>query len=488
MVRFLLVLLAVLVVGLAVLFGRPWLYVATGLILVGGLGGLGWWLWTTYRQDQPAPERPTPAPEDDDPSLDELGIMDIQPQGSGGPDAPDAPPDETAAPSGPRTPPNTAAPTDSDASSGPPPTSVDTPQPSPTTDPPAQEDTEGQEKAVFAPLLEAARAALDAQTVGLLVQEDVALSYRIEALASRHPSARKSGSFDTQTPLLTATMSRESVTYRSLTGAEVAVEDLGYYDDPPTVDHLALAPVAQPDASSTTFLVADAPSDVDLGASRARTVLSHFADTVALLLDTGRSPDESGSEPSSQDADAVEDADEVEGTGEIEGEIEDADMLSPSANGTAAADAGTEADPDEPPRPRRELIAEEIEAAQSASEPLALALVHLNRAESIARQGEEAVASAERLFQARLEQKAPTQRVERFGELTYGIFFRAGPDTIEPWIADFEAAMAQEEGQLEGGASVGVAVWTDEPPEALRTAATEALREAYETGTCTIVT
>jgi hypothetical protein len=341
---------------------------------------------------------------------------------------------------------------------------------------------------VFAPLLEAARAALDAQTVGLLVQEDVALSYRIEALASRHPSARKSGSFDTQTPLLTATMSRESVTYRSLTGAEVAVEDLGYYDDPPTVDHLALAPVAQPDASSTTFLVADAPSDVDLGASRARTVLSHFADTVALLLDAGRSPDESGSEPSSQDADAVEDADEVEGTGEIEGEIEDADMLSPSANGTAAADAGTEADPDEPPRPRRELIAEEMEAAQSASEPLALALVHLNRAESIARQGEEAVASAERLFQARLEQKAPTQRVERFGELTYGIFFRAGPDTIEPWIADFEAAMAQEEGQLEGGASVGVAVWTDEPPEALRTAATEALREAYETGTCTIVT
>jgi GGDEF domain-containing protein len=129
-----------------------------------------------------------------------------------------------------------------------------------------------------------------------------------------------------------------------------------------------------------------------------------------------------------------------------------------------------------------------METARSSSEPLALALVHLNRAESIARQGEEAVASAERLFEARLEQKAPSQRVERFGELTYGVFFRAGPDTIEPWIADFEAAMAQEQGQLEGGASVGVALWTDETPEALRTAATEALREAYETGTCTIVT
>jgi hypothetical protein len=303
----------------------------------------------------------------------------------------------------------------------------------------------------------------------------VALSYRIEALASRRPSARKTGSFETQTPLLTATMSRESATYRSLAEAEVAVEDLGYYDDSPSVDHLTVAPVAQPDAS-TTFLVADAPADIDLGSSRARTVLSHFADTVALLLDADRldrSPEVSEAEPSPGDADVVEDA----------------DLLSQKTNGTAEADPEPDDDPVEnPPRPRRELIAEEMGAAQSASEPLALVLVHLNRAESIARQGEEAVASAERLFEARLEQKAPNRRVERFGELTYGIFFWASPDTIEPWIADFEAAMAQEEGQLEGGASVGVAVWTDETPEALRTAATEALREAYETGTCTIVT
>ncbi len=88
MVRFLLVLLAVLVVGLAVLFGRPWLYVATGLILVGGLGGLGWWLWTAFGQGQAAPERPSPAPDAEDPSLDDLGIMDIQPKGAG-PDASD---------------------------------------------------------------------------------------------------------------------------------------------------------------------------------------------------------------------------------------------------------------------------------------------------------------------------------------------------------------------------------------------------------------
>lgn len=468
MVRFLLVLLAVLVVGLAVLFGRPWLYVVTGLIVIGGLGGLGWWLWSLFQEEQQTPERPSPKPGPDDPALDDLGIMDIKPQES------DATPDEgddhaaTQPPSddAPGATPVSDAPEEEiQASAGP------SSSPSATAQP-AQETTDAEEPPVFAPLLEAARAALEAQTVCLLVQEDVALTYRIEALASSHASVQKNGSFDTQTPLLTATMSRESVTHRSLAGSEVAIEDLGYYDDPPAVDHLALAPVAQPDASSTTFLLADASSDVDLGGSRTRTVLSHFADTVALLLDADRSPDAPDPEHSSDDA----------------GEAENPTLFSQHANGTAEADPDPEDDSEESPRPRRELIAEEMEDAQAASDPLALALVHLNRAESIARQGDEAIASAERLFQARLEQKAPNQRVERFGELTYGIFFRAGPDTIEPWIADFEAAMAQEEGQLEGGASVGVAVWTDEDPEALRAAATEALREAYETGTCTIVT
>jgi GGDEF domain-containing protein len=142
----------------------------------------------------------------------------------------------------------------------------------------------------------------------------------------------------------------------------------------------------------------------------------------------------------------------------------------------------------ESPRPRRELIAEEMEAAQSNSEKLALALVHLNRAESIARRGEEAVASAEHLFEARLDQLMPAQRIERFGELTYGIFFREGADAVEPQVAELKARMAQEEGELEGGVSVGAAVWNEEDPEALRTEATEALREAYETGTPTIVT
>jgi GGDEF domain-containing protein len=309
--------------------------------------------------------------------------------------------------------------------------------------------------------------------VALLVQEEVALTYRIEALASTHDAVRQSGAFDTQAPLVTATMSRESVTLRPLAETQVAVEDLGYYASPPAVDHLAVAPVPQPDSSATTFLLADAPAAADLGTARVRTLLKHFSETIALLYDTNRTPpaDDASSEGTS--------------SGGTSSPANNPSSDDSPADGLAADDPEA---PSDTPRPRRELIAEEMSAAQSTDDDLSLALVHLNRAESIARRGEEAVASAERLFQARLDQMAPGQRIERFGELTYGVFFHEGTETVEPWVADLESTMAQEQGELEGGVSVGVAVWDEETPEALRSEATKALRKAYETGTSTIVT
>jgi len=451
------------------------MYVLTGAILAGLLGLVGWWLWTTYGEEAPDRPRPGPDPEDADDSLEDLGIVDIKPQG-----ADRAPSEEHAAqaretepePTDP-TPetPSTESPTASGAALATKDPSAEDSTDSPTeteaSEPESTEhaSTESTNDPVLGPLLESARAALDARTVCLLVQEEVALTYRIEAAASTHSSVRHNGTFDTQAPLLTATMSRESVAVRPLAEEEIAIEDLRYYDDPPAVDHLALAPVSQPDTSSTTFLLADAPNASDLGSSRARTLLKHFAETVALFLDTGRSPTERSDATSTDEPQPASDAD--------------------ASTATTANTDGVEI---EDPRPRREIIAEEMEAAQAADEELALALVLLNRSESIARRGEEAVASAERLFQARLEQLVPGPRIERFGELTYGIFFHGGADAVEPQVADLETSMAQEEGDLEGGVSVGVAVWNDEDPEALRAEATEALRKAYETGTPTIVT
>ncbi|PSQ99022.1 MAG: GGDEF domain-containing protein [Bacteroidetes bacterium SW_7_64_58] len=466
MLRSLLALLAVLVVGLAVLFSRPWLYVVTGVILAGALGLLGWWLWSTYATDEPERPRPSPEPDASDPSLDEMGIVDIQPETADADLAQEEPtqedrtksePVESSAPSAPGPALATQKPSADQDETTERPTTTEAAEAEPPPDP--------HEAPVLDPLLESARAALDARTVGLLVQEEVALTYRIEALASTHSAVQRSGSFDTQTPLITATMSRQSVTIRTLAEEEVAIEDLGYYEAPPSVDHLAVAPVSQPDSSTTTFLLADTSEGADLRASRARTLLEHFAETVSLLLDIGRSVPERA---------AADDPD----TG----------SAGPEEPGSTTMVTDLDGEETEDPRPRSEIIGEEMEAAQSASEDLALALVHLNRAESIARRGEEAVASAERLFQARLEQIASNQRIERFGELTYGIFFRKGAGALEPWMANFESTMAQEQGELEGGVSVGVAVWDEETPEALRSEATKALREAYETGTCTIVT
>jgi hypothetical protein len=466
MLRSLLALLAVLVPGLAFLFERPWLYVVTGLILGGGLGLLGWWLWTTFSREDPDRPRPTPDPENAEPNLEEMGIVDIKPKDTAeevdtGTSAETTPPAENAPNRDRGTPassPAVSSTAAADASS-----STQASDPSA----PGYGETEAKKAPVLAPLLESLRAAIDARTICLLIQEDVALTYRIEAIASTHPSIQSSGTFDTQTPLLTATMSRESVTIRSLAEEKIAIEDLRYYDDPPPVDCLAAAPVSRPETSSTTFLLADAAADTDLGTSEARTLLDHFSDTVSLLLSTTQSTS------SSSEAGASEE--------QVNGQHSGSDATTESSE--------TSANNDSSPRPRHEIIAEEMESAQATDDELALALVHLNRAESIARQGDEAVASAERLFHARLDQLAPNQRIERFGELTYGIFFREGLDAVEPQVADLETTMSREDGELEGGVSVGVAMWggRNDNPKALRAEATEALREAYETGTPTIV-
>lgn len=475
MLRYLLILLAVLVSVLAVLFDRLWLWAGAAVLVVGTLGLLGWQLWTAYRDDEG--ERPASEPTAPSDSLEDPGIVDIRPQNEGGPDRSSG---ESAARRAEEPGEMSASTPNSSGSATPPPEeqeeagradagSEDERKTSPsegtdhsvvTTDAP-----------VLSPFLRSLRAAIGAQTVCLLVQEEVALTYRIEALASTDPQARGEGTFDTQAPLLTANMSRQSVSVRSLTGGEVAIEDLRYYEHPPDINHFAVAPVPRPDASSTTFLLADATAESDLGRSQARALLEHYAETAVLLLEADRaSPEESDQ----QGEDARE-------TGPVVPSTED---FSRTEEGSRTDEGASEA-----PRPRREIIAEEMEAADAASKSLSLVFVHLNRAESIARRGGEAVATAERMLRARLEQLTPDQRVERFGELTYGIFYRGSADIVESWVADLEATMAQEKGELEGGVSVGVAVRGDhhESPEALRADATEALREAYKTGTCTVV-
>lgn len=468
MIRAVLVAIAVLVVVLSVVIDQQWLYGVAAAVLGGVLVDLGRRFWVAYRREKGDAVATEMAP--DDATDDELGVMNVRRQEDGEAQAPTAD-DGARAPQAAGDTAAQAAVNSTEAEEA----RADWSEqveaegeqtPTPASGTPVYSD----ERPVLAPFLESLRASIGAQSVCLLVQEEVALEYRIEAMASVQPDAKHEGTFETQEPLLTATMSRQSVTVRSMDGDER--RDLGYYGTVPAVTQVALAPVARPETSATVFLMADATSEVDLSNSDARSLIEHFSDTVARLLDAKETRPDHG----------IEVAPEAEMPEE------------PAADGTpASADASASPEPpadstDEEPRPRREIIAEEMEAADAASEDLALVLVHLNRAESIARQGEEAVAATERHLRSRLEDLAPGRRVERFGELTYGIFVRSGVDEVEGWAADLQDSMAQETGKLEGGVSVGVAVRdVRHDAEGLRADATDALLEAYETGTCTII-
>jgi len=114
--------------------------------------------------------------------------------------------------------------------------------------------------------------------------------------------------------------------------------------------------------------------------------------------------------------------------------------------------------------------------------------VYLNRAEEVADQGEVSVMAAEQIMSKRLRDVAAPSRVERFGELTYGIFYHA-PVEVDAWASRIQEALLEDPLLPEGGVSVGVAMLQKHHtgPSEFRADATVALREAYESGACTIL-
>lgn len=297
--------------------------------------------------------------------------------------------------------------------------------------------TEDARDPVLTPCLEALRAALEAQTVVLLVQEDVSLEYRVLSVSSTVANVLPGGTFTAPVPLLAPSMVDRPVTVREVSSE--LYEALGYYMGvPPRVAEVALSPIPFTHEGALYFLLADAPTLGKLDRLSASTLLIEFGRLLATLLELQQ------------------------------------------ARWTTAAQAY---------RPRREIIAEEMTWARSRGEPLALALVHLNRADAIAAEGPVALAAAEQALKAVVQESVPDQRVERFGELTYGVFYRAPVPEVEAWATRLQAQLAEASGWLEGGVSIGVAVLQErhQTPEQFRVDATEALREAYETGTCTIL-
>ena len=126
------------------------------------------------------------------------------------------------------------------------------------------------------------------------------------------------------------------------------------------------------------------------------------------------------------------------------------------------------------PRPRNEIIAEEMAAARQVQEPLAFALVVPRDAVEVAARGSRAIAEAEKRLLERLRGVAGSSRVEPFGELVVGVFSKAGPAFVEAWVERVEISGPPVQ--------IGVALLRarHRTPEVFRADAETALREAYE--------
>ncbi|NNE70316.1 MAG: hypothetical protein HKN29_08120 [Rhodothermales bacterium] len=287
---------------------------------------------------------------------------------------------------------------------------------------------------VMLSVLRGLRSAVAATTVTLLKQESGPLGYTVEAMVSQNSFARSGGRFTVAEPFLSggAPLTPSIIRCHGTNGFNA--RRLGYYHEPIAINKLALVPLNT--ASGLYLLACDSMSPEAFEDGDTAGLLSEFARLVQTLVQ-----------------------------GAPVAEPEEAEVVI---------------------RPRREIIAEEIVSARQAESPLALALVHLNGADDL--DDIERVA-AEGVMAHRLSESAAEARVERFGELTYGVLQKTTADDAARWASSLLQHFRDKPGSLSGGLSVGVAMLSDrhQGADALRADATAALRESYETGECIIL-
>lgn len=440
MLRIFFLLLAVISAVLAVILDMPWLFAVAGAL---ALTLLVVWLMQRRKRNAPmAPSTGAPAPGSREQELAALGISEVRARGAGDPAS------RTLPAEGDRPPERPATQRASTSASGP--ESASEKEPSDGVRPAAVQRMGTRRKthgtalgedrfsAIVSPYLQSLRASIGAQTVCLLKQEDIEPHYQIEAIVSLNSYARSGGNFTAREPLLTET-SQPDVSVYDVGNGGLDPASLGYYREAIKVRQVAIAAVPPSGDAASYFLLADSMNETDLREPYRQGLLTQFAGLLRAILDM------------------IELEEKLDASGDVA-------------------------------RPRREIIQEEIERVRGEGTQLMFALVHLNEAEQIASGGRIAVAAAERALEAALK-KSAEDRVERFGELTFGVFREDEEVDAEAWAQDLQERLDAGRGALKGGVSIGIAVLGDrhETPEMLRDDATEALREAYETGTCTIV-
>jgi hypothetical protein len=446
MLRVLFIILAVVFVALAIVLDQPLLYlVAFALLIAAGLlVTLG-----MRKRHNDVPETFMQAPEQPDEDLASLGILDIKPRVSG---AGQEVSSEDQAKAGEEDPANVES-EQSDSL----PTTVDRSIKASA----AQAHVAGVSKArtrpkkarimvseassetkadVLVPCLKSLRASLDAHTVCLVRQEDVPLRYEVEVMISQNSYARSGGIYSAKEPMLSGHRALIPVVYPRIGPNGFPKAKLGYYHEPINIRQVAIVPVVPKQHDELFLLVVDTLHEDGLEAASVRILLEQYARLVTTILDT---------------LDTSSKADEASGA----------------------------------PRPRREIIADEMEQARTLSHPLSLALVYLNKGEALSGDGVGDIQDLEDQFESRLRSVALDARIERFGELTFGIFYHGDHDSLADWASGIKDAFPEEEKIFEGGVSIGVAPFQErhDAADELRSEATAALQESFESGECVIV-
>ncbi len=287
---------------------------------------------------------------------------------------------------------------------------------------------------VVLPCLESLCAALEANTVCLLGSEAGGKGHRIHAMVSRNAYARAGGELTPGNGMRWS--SSRYVTVERAADATWDPYDLQYYRETIAVKELAHVAVPTPRGAMRFLLIADSMVDGALSDPRAQRIMDQYAAMLSTLI--------------------VQKPERAE---------------------------------DEVPafRPRREIIEEEMWRAREGEFSIALALVMLNRAEQEDRGvAVEEVEELEGALRQRLEESAEGLRVERFGDLMYGVFVPFQVTAVEDWAIQIQEQLGAD---FADGASIGAAMLTDRhtTPEQLRADAAAALQEAVKSRVCTIL-
>ncbi|GMQ81948.1 MAG: GGDEF domain-containing protein [Rhodothermia bacterium] len=294
---------------------------------------------------------------------------------------------------------------------------------------------------ILIPVLRSLRAGLNAYTVCLLRQDNAPLRYHVEAIVSQNSYARGQGSFAPNEVLHTGYGALDPIIYPKVGTGGYPIQNLGYYHEPISVRQVAMVAVTSLDSQTPYLLVVDSMDDGGLESESVGVLLEQYAKLLATLLEC-----------------------------EAAGYLDHSSVL-----------------PE--PKKRREIIDDEMKRARTESHPLALALVYLNRGEDLGERGVTEIHELESAFEARIRAVADDGRVEQFGELTFGVFYHGEVDRVASWASRIQTSFVDERGRLQGGVSVGVAMLhaRHKGPDDLRSDATAALQEAFESGECTIV-